>query len=116
MYSNSINCPSNEEILIHSLVDDIYKAESKINEINQNQNEYNENNPQQKEIKKLEGKKEKLQKSLTDISSSLLIYLSNNDTQIKVKQTTINDLNVQINQLKNKLSKFNPINFQSLIL
>ena len=96
MYSNSMNCPSNEEILIHSLVDDIYKAESKINEINQNQNEYNENNPQQKEIKKLEGKKEKLQKSLTDISSSLLIYLSNNDTQIKVKQTTINDLNVPI--------------------
>ena len=34
-----MNCPSNEEILIHSLVDDIYKAESKINEINQNQNE-----------------------------------------------------------------------------
>ena len=52
MYSlNMNNYPSNEETLIHSIVDDIYKAESKITEINQNQNQYNENNPHQKEIK-----------------------------------------------------------------
>ena len=117
MYSlNMNNYPSNEETLIHSIVDDIYKAESKITEINQNQNEYNENNPHQKEIKKLEEKKEKLQKNLTEISSTLLTYISNNDAQIKVKQATINDLNIQINQLKDKLSQFNPINFQSLTL
>ena len=110
------NYPINEETLIHSLVDDIYKAESKINEITQNQNEFNDNNPQLKEIKDLKDKKEKLQKNLTEISSSLLSYLSNNDTQIKIKQVTINDLNNQINQLKDKLSNFNPISFQSLTL
>ncbi len=92
MYSLNMNYPSNEETLIHSIVDDIYKAESKITEINQNQNEYNENNPHQKEIKKLEEKKEKLQKNLTEISSTLLTYISNNDAQIKVKQTTIDNI------------------------
>ena len=117
MYSSNTNdYPINEETLIHSLVDDIYKAESKINEITQNQNEYNDNNPQLKQIKELEEKKGKLQKNLTEISSSLLSYLSNNDTQIKIKQVTINDLNNQINQLKDKLSTFNPISFQSLTL
>ena len=117
MYSSNMNnYPINEETLIHSLVDDIYKAESKINEITQNQNEFNDNNPQLKEIKDLKDKKEKLQKNLTEISSSLLSYLSNNDTQIKIKQVTINDLNNQINQLKDKLSNFNPISFQSLTL
>ncbi len=117
MYSiNMNNYPSNEETLIHSLVDDIYQAESKITEINQNQLEYNENNPQQIEIKKLEEEKEKLKKNLTEISSSLSSYLSNNNSLIKEKQNLINDLNNQINQLKEKLSKFNPVTFQSLTL
>jgi len=117
MYTlNMNNYPSNEETLIHSLVDDIYQAESKITEINQNQLEYNENNQQQIEIKKLEEEKEKLKKNLTEISSSLLSYLSNNNSLIKEKQNLINDLNNQINQLKEKLSKFNPVTFQSLTL
>ena len=117
MYTlNMNNYPSNEETLIHWLVDDIYQAESKITEINQNQLEYNENNQQQIEIKKLEEEKEKLKKNLTEISSSLLSYLSNNNSLIKEKQNLINDLNNQINQLKEKLSKFNPVTFQSLTL
>ena len=112
-----INSRIKEEILIKSLIDEIYKAEEKISQINNSkdniQNGINLNNQKLFELKALQNN---LQQKILLINNNFQSELSSNKSQILNQKKILNGLDTSIKEYENKLSTFNTINFKSPLL
>ena len=106
-----------EEILIKSLVDEIFNAEEKISQINNtkdiSQNGQNLNNQKIFELKSLQNN---LQQKLIILNNNYQSELSTKNIQIISQQKILNDLDSSIKENQNKLLSINTINFKSPLL
>ena len=111
------NSTIKEEILIKSLVDEIFNAEEKISQINNSkdisQNGQNVNNQKLFELKSLQNN---LQQKLTLLNNNYTSELSSKKNEILSKKQLLNDLDISIKENQLKLSSFNTINFKSPLL
>ena len=106
-----------EEILIKSLIDEIFNAEEKISQINNtkdiSQNGQNLNNQKIFELKSLQNN---LQQKLIILNNNYQSELSSKNIQIISQQKILNDLESSIKENQNKLLSINTINFKSPLL
>ena len=114
---NILNSTINEEILIKSLIDEIYKAEEKISQINNSKNN-NQNgiNLNHQKLFELKAHQNNLQQKLILINENYQSELSTNKSQILSQTKILNDLDNSIKEMQIKLSSFNTINFKSPLL
>ena len=103
-----------EEKVIKSLVDDIYEYEEKILEIN-SYLEKNQNNNSDTELL-LRKKENSFKDKLNLIKIKLNDEISKKQNIISAKQKILNDIENQINIYISKLSEFNTLSFNSLIM
>ena len=111
------NSTLKEEILIKSLIDEIFNAEEKISQINNmkdfSQNGQNLNNKKLFELKSLQND---LQQKLIILNNNYQTELSSKNNQIISQQKLLNDLDSSIKENQTKLLSFNTINFKSPLL
>ena len=103
-----------EEKVIKSLVDDIYEYEEKILEIN-SYLEKNQNSNSDTELL-LRKKENSFKDKLNLIKIKLNDEISKKQNIISAKQKILNDIENQINIYISKLSEFNTLSFNSLIM
>ena len=105
------------EILIKSLVEEIYDAEEKISQINNSKenspNGLTVNNQKLFELKSLQNN---LEHKLFSLNNNYQSEISLNKNQILSQKNIINDLDISIKEYQNKLLKFNTIDFKSPLL
>ena len=115
---NKINEPINEteeEKTIKSLVDDIYNYEEKILEIN-TYLEKIQSNDSDTNLSLLKKKENTLKDKLNLIKIKVNDEISKKQNMISAKQKVLNDIENQINKYISKLSEFNTLSFNSLIM
>jgi hypothetical protein len=114
---NILNSTINEEILIKSLIDEIYKAEEKISQINNSKNiSQNGINLNHQKLFELKAHQNNLQQKLKLINENYQSELSTNKSQILSQTKILNNLDNSIKEMQIKLSSFNTMNFKSPLL
>ena len=114
---NILNSTINEEILIKSLIDEIYKVEEKISQINNSKNiSQNGINLNHQKLFELKAHQNNLQQKLILLNENYQSELSTNKNQILSQTKKLNDLDNSIKEMQIKLSSFNTINFKSPLL
>ena len=112
-----INPMIQEELLIKSLVEEIYNAEEKISQINNSkenvQNGLTLNNQKIFELKSLQNN---LERKLFALNNNYESEISSYKNQILSQKNLLNDLDSSIKEYQNKLSKINTIDFKSPLL
>ena len=110
----SSNPKSKEISTVLSLVDEIYKLEQKINEINDPLNTLN--NKKNIELEQLKSKKKELTKEKNNLKNKTDVEIAFNSNEIKGKEKQIDILNNKIKEYKNILVTYNNILFDSIIM
>ena len=114
---NILNSTINEEILIKSLIDEIYKVEEKISQINNSKNiSQNGINLNHQKLFELKAHQNNLQQKLILLNENYQSELSKNKSQIISQTKILNDLDDSIKEMQIKLSSFNTMNFNSPLL
>ena len=114
---NTQNSTIQEEILIKSLIDEIYNAEENISRIKtSNDNSQNGLNLSNHKLFELKSLQNKLEKKLVILNNNYQSDISSNKNQICSKNKLLNELDNSIKEYQNKLTSFNIINFKSLII
>ena len=114
---NILNSTINEEILIKSLIDEIYKAEEKISQINNSKNiSQNGINLNHQKLFELKAHQNNLQQKLILLNEKFQSEISTNKSHILSQTKILNDLDNSIKEMQIKLSGFNTMNFKSPIL
>ena len=114
---NILNSTINEEILIKSLIDEIYKAEEKISQINNSKNiSQNGINLNHQKLFELKAHQNNLQQKLILLNENYQSEVSKNKSQILSQTKILNDLDDSIKEMQIKLSSFNTMNFNSPLL
>ena len=113
----NINSPIQEEILIKSLIDDIYKAEEKISQINNSkdnsQNGININNQKLFELKALQ---KNLEQKLILLNNNNQKEINSFKNRILSQKNTLNELEASVKEYQNKLLSFNTNDIKSPLL
>jgi len=104
-----------EEKAIKSLVDEIYEYEEKIVEIN-SYLEKNKSNDVDTNIPLLKKKENSFKDKLNLIKIKANDEINKKQNMITAKQKILNDIETQINSYISKLSEFNTLSFNSLIM
>lgn len=104
-----------EEKAIKSLVDEIYEYEEKIVEIN-SYLEKNKSNDVDTNIPLLKKKENSFKDKLNLIKIKANDEINKKQNMIAAKQKILNDIETQINSYISKLSEFNTLSFNSLIM
>ena len=119
-HSNDTTTPTStiqEEMLIKSLIDEIYNAEENISLIkNSKDNSQNGLNLSNNKLFELKALQNNLEKKLIILNNNYQSEISSNKNQLLSKKNLLNDLDNSINEYENKLSSFNVINFKSPLL
>ena len=103
---------SNEELLIRTLVDEIYKIEEKINLLNESLNNDNIKN----KIENLKNIKNNLIQQKLSINNSFLLESKNNSDDLQKEIDKIKNIENNLESKKNELVKFNVLSFQCIPL
>ena len=103
---------SNEELLIRTLVDEIYKIEEKINLLNESLNNDNIKN----KIENLKNIKNNLIQQKLCINNSFLLESKNNSDDLQKEIDKIKNIENNLESKKNELVKFNVLSFQCIPL
>ena len=112
-----INSPIQEEILIKSLIDDIYKAEEKISQINNSkENSQNGININNQKLFELKSHQNNLEQKLISLNNNFQKEMNSSKSQILSQKNILNDLNISVKEYQNKLLSFNTIDFKSPLL
>ena len=113
----NINSPIQEEILIKSLIDDIYKAEEKISQINNSkENSQNGININNQKLFELKSHQNNLEQKLILLNNNFQKEINSSKSQILSQKNILNDLNISVKEYQNKLLSFNTIDFKSPLL
>ena len=111
------NSTIQEEILIKSLIDEIYNAEENISRIkNSKENSQNGLNISNHKLFELKALQNNLEKKLVLLNNNYQSEISSNKNQILAKKNMLNELDISMKEYQNKLSSFNVINFKSPLL
>ena len=114
---NILNSSINEEILIKSLIHEIYKDEEKISQINNSKNiSQNGINLNHQKLFELKAHQNNLQQKLILLNENYQSEVSKNKSQILSQTKILNDLDDSIKEMQIKLSSFNTMNFNSSLL
>ena len=115
--SFSFNSNSNKELLIRSLVDDIYQIEEKINSIYYQINKNEQNDTFIQKIEALKNCRNSLIQKKIKLNNTLISKIKINSDIIQEKLNLLEDIDNNINSMKNELiSNFNTLSFKSLKL
>ena len=113
----SINFSTKEEILIKSLIEEIYDTEKKISEINNkenlSQNGLYQNNQKLIELSNL---KENLNQKIILLNRNFQREFDSKKKDISLQNKQINDLNITLEEYKKKIESFNKNDFKSPLL
>ena len=120
LFQSNNNTPTStiqEEMLIKSLIDEIYNAEENISRIkNSKDNSQNGLNLSNNKLFELKSLQNNLEKKLVLLNNNYQSEILSNKNQIISKKNLLNDLDNSIKEYENKLSSFNAINFKSPLL
>ena len=105
----NINSTNEEELLIKSLIEDIYNAEKKISEINSNENGISEGifNLNNKKLSELKLTEDIFNKKINDLNNEYQTVFVNKKNDILIQKNKINNLDIILNEYKNKIRKIN---------
>ena len=106
-----------EENLIKSLIEEIYKAEEKISEINYaEENLPNGLNIKNQKLYELKALKNNLEQKLILLKNNYQRDIISNKNKILLQQNALKDIDISIKEYQSKLSNFNIENFTSPLL
>ena len=113
----SINFSTKEEILIKSLIEEIYDTEKKISEINNKEN-FSQNGLYQnnQKLKELTNLKENLNQKIILLNRNFQREFESKKKDISLQNKQINDLNITLEEYKKKIESFNKNDFKSPLL
>ena len=105
----NINSTNEEELLIKSLIEDIYNAEKKISEINSNENGISEGifNLNNKKLSELKLTEDIFNKKINDLNNEYQTVFVNKKNDILIQKNKINNLDIILNEYRNKIRNIN---------
>ena len=105
----NINSTNEEELLIKSLIEDIYNAEKKISEINNNENGISEGifNLNNKKLSELKLTEDIFNKKINDLNNEYQTVFVNKKNEILIQKNKINNLDIILNEYRNKIRNIN---------
>ena len=105
----NINSTNEEELLIKSLIEDIYNAEKKISEINSNENGISEGifNLNNKKLSELKLTEDIFNKKINDLNNEYQTVFVNKKNEILIQKNKINNLDIILNEYRNKIRNIN---------